>query len=34
LKLNGALWLLVYAAADDDILGRSIHTIKKNMQKL
>jgi hypothetical protein len=34
LKLNGTPYPLVYAAADDDILGRSIHTIKKNMQKL
>ena len=32
LKLNGAHQLLVYA--DDDILGGSVHTIKKNTDAL
>jgi hypothetical protein len=31
LKLNGTHQLLVYA---DDVLGRSIHTIKKNTEAL
>jgi hypothetical protein len=33
LKLNGTHQFLIYAAADVNILGRSIHTIRK-MQKL
>jgi hypothetical protein len=32
LKLNGICQLLVYA--DDNILGRSVHTIKKNTEVL
>jgi hypothetical protein len=34
LKLNGTHQLLLYADDDDDILGGSIHTVRKNTEAL